>query len=224
MNIAVLIGVSLYKVAAPLPACTADAKQMHKLLSAAKKYDDIFCLTQNTNAAPLKDALRTFFAKHQNLPDIDEALVYFSGHGVYHQDALFCCSDFDANRPASTSISNEEIDDLLRSVSPNVAVKVIDACQSGSPYIKDASAGFEKALRSSRLDSFICMTSSRLDQSSYATAEESAFTSKWINAALCKQDGSVLYRDIQAALADSFVDTPEQTPFFVSQGTGLAGC
>jgi hypothetical protein len=30
-----------------------------------------------------------------------------------------------------------------------------------------------------------------------------------------------LYRDILAALADAFVDTPEQTPFFTNQGTGL---
>jgi uncharacterized caspase-like protein len=183
MNIAVLIGVSRYSVAAPLPACSADAEQVRKLLSATKKYDEISCLTQNTNSGPLKDALRAFFAKYQtpsdNPSDIDEALVYFSGHGIYHQeDALLCCSDFDSNRPASTSISNEEIDDLLRSVSPKVAVKIIDACQSGSPYIKDASVGFEKALRTSRLDSFICMASSRLDQSSYATPEESVFTAK----------------------------------------------
>ena len=221
MNIAILIGVSTYKAAAPLPACAADVEQMRRLLHATNKYDDICCLTEKTNSDQLKDALRAFFARYQNTPNLTEVLVYFSGHGVYHADALLCCSDYDPNRPASTSISNEELDALLRSVSPDVAVKIIDACQSGSPYIKDASPAFEKALQKSQLNSFICMASSRLDQSSYATSEESAFTAKLIDAALYKQDGTVLYRDIQAALADAFVNTPEQTPFFVIQGTGL---
>jgi hypothetical protein len=221
MNIAVLIGVSEYRVVDRLPACAADVAQMRRLLSATKKYDDIGCLTTNTDSGPLKDALRGFFGRYQSGSAINEAFVYFSGHGVYHTDALLCCSDFDPNRPATTSISNEELDDLLRSVNPDVAVKVIDACQSGSPYIKDATAGFEKALRSTRLKAFICMASSRQDQSSYATAEASTFTTRWIDAALYKRDGTVLYRDIQAALADAFVGTPDQTPFFVNQGSGL---
>lgn len=221
MNIAILIGVSTYKSQATLPACAFDVENMRRLLAATKKYDDIQCIKDGTNASQVKDALRSFFAKHQNSSDISETLIYFSGHGVYQNDALLCCSDFDANRPATTSVSNSELDDLLRSVKPDVAVKIIDACQSGSPYIKDASAGFEKALGTSQLNSFICMASSQQDQSSYATSNESAFTAKWIDAALSKQGGTILYRDIQAALADAFVTDADQTPFFVNQGTGL---
>jgi hypothetical protein len=221
MNIAILIGIAKYKSEAPLPACGLDAENMRRLLAATKKYDDIQLVVDNTNASQVKDALRQFFGKYQSVNGIEEAFVYFSGHGVYQNDAMLCCSDFDSNRPATTSMSNTELDDLLRSVRPAVAVKVIDACQSGSPYIKDASAGFEKALSKSSLGSFICMASSRQDQSSYASASESFFTKRWIDAALSKEDGSVLYRDIQAALADAFVSDPDQTPFFVSQGSGL---
>ncbi len=221
MNIAILIGISEYKSEAALPACELDADNMCQLLTASKKYDDIQCINHKTDAAQIKDELRAFFAKYQNSSDISEALIYFSGHGVYQNDALLCCSDFDAARPSTTSISNTELDDLLRSVKPEVAVKIIDACQSGSPYIKDASAGFEKALGASKLKSFICMASSRQDQLSYASKTESIFTSKWINAALSKSDGTVFYRDIQAALADAFVSNPDQTPHFVNQGTGL---
>lgn len=221
MNIAILIGISKYKSEAALPACAFDAGNMRQLLLATKKYDDISCINQNTDAAQVKEELRAFFSKYQSSTDISEALVYFSGHGVYQNDALLCCSDFDAARPSTTSISNAELDDLLRSIKPQVAVKIIDACQSGSPYIKDASNGFEKALGGSKLNSFICMASSRQDQSSYASNTESFFTSEWIKAALSKQDGSVFYRDIQAALADAFVANSEQTPHFVSQGTGL---
>ena len=221
MNIAILIGISKYKSEAQLPACARDVENMRRLLMATKKYDDIQCINDQTNASQVKDSLRAFFAKHQNTPEISEALIYFSGHGVYQNDALLCCSDFDINRPATTSVSNAELDDLLRSIKPEVAIKIIDACQSGSPYIKDASAGFEKALGASHLNSFICMASSRQDQSSYATPNESAFTAQWIDAAISKDAGTILYRDIQAALADAFVTNPDQTPFFVNQGTGL---
>lgn len=221
MKIAILIGVSHYINATALPGCKADVENMGRLLTATNQYSEIVVLATHTTSSPLKDALRGFFAKYQGVPDIEEVFVYFSGHGLYHTDALLCCSDFDPSRPATTSISNAEIDDLLRSIGPKVAVKVIDACQSGSPYIKDASAGFEKSLRSSRLTSFICMASSRQDQSSYASADESYFTKHWIDAALYKTDGTVLYRDIQAALADAFANSQEQTPFFVNQGTGL---
>lgn len=221
MNIAILIGISKYKSEIPLPACSSDVENMRALLSATQKYDDIHVISDQTNASQVKDALRAFFSKYQESDLIEEAFIYFSGHGVYQGDALLCCSDFDHMRPATTSISNSELDDLLRSVKPTVAVKVIDACQSGAPYIKDASAGFEKALGGSQLGSFICMASSRQDQSSFASPTESFFTAKWIDAALSKDNGSILYRDIQAALADAFVQSSEQTPFFVSQGTGL---
>lgn len=221
MNIAILIGISKYKSEGALPACGFDVENMHRLLVATKKYDDILMIIENTNASQVKDALRQFFGKYQTIGGVEEAFVYFSGHGVYQGDAMLCCSDFESNRPATTSISNSELDDLLRSVKSSVVVKVIDACQSGSPYIKDASAGFEKALSKSSLSSFICMASSRQDQSSYASASESRFTKRWIEAALSKEDGIVLYRDIQAALADAFVSDPDQTPFFVSQGSGL---
>lgn len=193
---------------------------MRRLLEATAKYDEIRVVSDNTDANSVKTALRDFFYKYQN-QEVEEAFVYFSGHGLYQNDALLCCSDFDQTKPATTAVSNSELDDLLRSVKPTVAVKVIDACQSGSPYIKDANSSFEKAIGSSPINSFICMASSRLDQSSYASASESFFTAKWVDAALSKTEGQVFYRDIQAFLADAFSSTPEQTPFFVNQGTSL---
>ncbi|MBU4631494.1 caspase family protein [Pseudomonas chlororaphis] len=221
MNIAILIGISKYTSLKPLPACFFDVENMRRMLVATQKYDDIQLISETTSASQVKDALRNFFAKHQDSGEIEEAFIYFSGHGVYQNDALLCCTDFDSSRPATTSISNSELDDLLRSVNPSVAVKVIDACQSGSPYIKDANIGFEKSLGKSQLNSFICMASSQQDQSSYASASESFFTANWIDAASSKTDGQILYRDIQAALADAFVHDPDQTPFFINQGTGL---
>lgn len=213
MNIAIVIGVSKYRSQPSLPSCTNDAENMRDLLVATKKYDDICFVNGPTDSGPVKDQLRAFFQQHQKGSRLSEALIYFSGHGVYLNDALLCCSDFDAARPSTTSISNSELDDLLRSVNPEVAVKIIDACQSGSAYIKDADSGFAKALRTSKLRSFVCMASSRQDQASYASAMESHFTAALINAALAKESGTVYYRDIQAALADAFAENVEQTPF-----------
>lgn len=221
MNIAILIGISNYTNASQLPACRFDGENMRQLLTATKKYDDIQIITENTTANQVKESLRQFFEKYQNTVEIDEAFVYFSGHGTYQNDALLCCSDYDHSRPSSTSINNSELDDLLRSVSPKVAVKIIDACQSGSNYIKQANVGFAKALQKSSLNSFICMASSRQDQDSYASENESHFTKKWIDAALSKDDGSIYYRDIQASLADAFSLHADQNPFFVNQGSGL---
>ncbi|MNU79395.1 Caspase domain protein [compost metagenome] len=220
MNLALLIGIDTYDRLPALPACANDLAIMHQTLKATNKYHHIE-LIDNANAENAKEKLRNFFSNHNNNPDIEEIFVYFSGHGAYQDDALFCCADFDARRAATTSISNTELDDLLRSASPKVAVKVIDACQSGAPYIKDVDNGFLKSIKTSQLSSFICMASSQHDQYSYASNSTSHFTAAWVNAALSKTTGSVLYRDIQASLADAFASTPTQTPFFVNQGSAL---
>jgi hypothetical protein len=193
---------------------------MHQILKATNKYQHIE-LIHNASADTAKEKMRNFFANHNNTSDIEEIFVYFSGHGGYQDDALFCCADFEEKRAATTSISNTELDDLLRSASPKVSVKVIDACQSGAPYIKDIENSFLKSIKTSRLTSFICMASSQHDQYSYASSSASHFTAAWADAALSKTSGSILYRDIQASLADAFASSPGQTPFFVNQGSGL---
>ncbi len=225
MNLAIVIGVSEYENEHQLPACKADAALVHALLNATTKYSDILLLNQNTSVGRVKEELRKFFAKYQD-EEPDEVLVYFSGHGSYHtslDDVLLCCSDFDSKKAASTSVTNGEIDDLLRSVSPKLAVKVYDACSSGAQYIKDAEAvdSFEKALRGTKLSAFYFMASSKLDQASFASAGGSHFTTTFVTGALSAGTGSVLYRDIQAFIADTFIDKKNQTPFFVTQGTGL---
>lgn len=220
MNIAVVIGISNYDTIDSLPACRIDAIKMKDLLNATGKYSEVVSLTNDTKARKIKSLLRDFFKKYQD-KQIDEVFFYFSGHGTYQNDVLFCCSDFDSKRPATTSISNREIDDLVRSVSPKLAVKVLDACSSGAKYIKDTIETFEKAFRSAELESFICMASSHLNQSSYATNKLSLFTQRFMEGALSQGEGQTLYRDIQSYISDAFIETSEQTPFFVSQGNGL---
>lgn len=216
MNLALLIGIDKYDRLTALPACANDLVLMQETLKATNKYQAIEVIS-NARAEEAKGKLRDFFSSHSNSAEIEEIFIYFTGHGGYQDDALFCCADFDEKRAATTSISNTELDDLLRNASPKVAVKVIDACQSGAPYIKDSSNSFLKSIQTSRLSSFVCMASSQHDQNSYASTTTSHFTAAWVKAALSRSTGTILYRDIQAALADSFASTTSQTPFLLTK-------
>lgn len=221
MKIAVVIGISNYENLDSLPACETDAKKTNELLKATQEYVEVVQLTQNTNCREIKSSLRAFFKKYDD-KDIEEVFFYLSGHGTYVSDkVLFCCSDFDSNQPSTTALSNQEIDDYVRSVSPKLTVKIFDSCSSGEKYIKDTKDNFEKAIRDTDLHDYICMASSRLDQSSYASNIISDFTKSFIEGVFSIEDGEILYRDIQNHISDAFITKPEQTPQFVLQYTGL---
>ena len=127
MNIAFVVGISKYERASALPACENDARRMGELLIATGKYDEVLCVQgHNTSANDVKTNLRRLVQRHRG-SRIDEAFIYFSGHGTFVGEAYLCCSDFNAACPAGTSLSNGEIDELLRGLAPEVAVKVLDA-------------------------------------------------------------------------------------------------
>jgi hypothetical protein len=221
-NIAVLIGINTYKNLHQLPACVGDVLKMKDLLKATGRFHSIEVIHGEHTADQVKDKIRNFFATARAIK-IGEVFFYFSGHGtVEKDDVLFCCSDFNEKTPSTTSLTNSEVDDLIRSVSPSLAVKVLDACNSGAPYVKDAADGFQKSLSSSKgkIEKFYCMASSQLDQLSYAEADASDFTRSFVQGALRRDAGSVLYRDIHAFIADSFSGNKLQTPFFIFQGSG----
>src|SRR5436190_23351648 len=100
---------------------------MRDLLAATEQYADIEVILEDTSAGKVKDRIRSFISQRQGKP-INEVFFYFSGHGFYDSDLMLCCSDFDSKKPASTCVSNTEIDDLLRGLAPELAVKVLDAC------------------------------------------------------------------------------------------------
>ena len=221
MKIAVVIGIDLYENLDSLPACKYDTNKIKEILKATGEYAEVVTLTEDTKTRPIKSSLRTFFSKYRE-KEIDEVFFYFSGHGTYISDnVLFCCSDFDPKYPSSTSLSNQEIDDYMRSINPKLAVKILDSCSSGGKYIKDTKDNFERAIRNTFLNYFICMASSGLDESSYASDKMSDFTKSFIEGIFSIEEGEILYRDIQNHISDSFIDKPEQTPQFVTQVTGL---
>lgn len=223
MNLAIIIGVSQYQRATPLPGCWADACNMRDLLVATGKYQRIITITHKTRAHQIKTRLKHIVEQHSQpgSEPINELLVYFSGHGVFTTQVLLCCSDFDPLRPEATSIPNDCLDDVFRTLKPKLSVKLLDACQSGEPYIKSAPRVFKRANSPSRMPHFICMASSRYDQPSMATQLGSVFTTRWIGAVLHRSSGDILYSEIQESVAESFRHDGLQRPYFVQQGHGL---
>ena len=220
MNLAIIIGVSNYTHVSPLPGCAADVQHMRDLLIATGKYDNIVCINHQTRQRHIKSRLDKIVANYKSR-SINELFVYFSGHGVFDEQALLCCSDYHPHRAHETSIENDYLDDVIRLLNPQLAVKVIDACQSGEPYIKSPNEAFKQSLNKRPLEAFICMASSRYDQVSMATAQGSTFTQRWIDAALCRSRGVIHYSDIQRYLALSFANDLRQQPYFVNQGCAL---
>jgi hypothetical protein len=219
MNLAVIVSVSDYQHAAALPGCRLDGQYMHQLLELTGKYDDILVLDQNPSTADIRAAMQDWVQRHHSQL-VDEVFWYYSGHGLYCGDARYCGSEYSPQLPESTSMSNQEVDHLLRLVRPRVVVKVIDACQSGAPYIKGPAPAFHQALERSRLESFISMCSCTREQSSYAWRFGSEFTLAWLDAVLQRKSGLVSYRQIEQHLIQHFQKRSDQTPFFVKQGIG----
>ena len=219
IRIAILVGVPDYERLPALPACANDVAQMVEILRATGAYDDVEKIVDGSSA-DTKDTIRRFFEKHRGAT-IGEVFFYYSGHGTYDDDLLLCCTDYAKNRPRTTSIENKEIDELIRSVKPGLAVKVIDACNSGVPYIKDSGDAVEKSLKSSGLSSVRFMASCHLEQSAFANKETSFFTRAFVEGCLQRTAGTILYRDIEAFIADRFSGLSGQSPHFVTQGTGL---
>jgi hypothetical protein len=219
MNLAVIISVADYQSASSLPGCKLDGQYMRQLLELTGKYDDILVLDDSPSTTDIRLAMHDWASRHQH-ELIDEVFWYFSGHGLYCGDARYCGRDYSPQLPESTSLSNREVDHLIRLARPRVVVKVIDACQSGVPYIKGPAPAFLQALERSRLESFISMCSCTREQSSYARQFGSDFTLAWLDAVLQRKSGLVTYRQIEHALIQQFQKRQDQTPFFVKQGIG----
>jgi hypothetical protein len=225
MRVAFLVGVSKYDNLEELPACKKDVELIEALLKATNNYEQIKTIKEVTDSESIKSSLRGL-VKQLSGNAIEEFFIYFSGHGLQRDGEMFLsCSDYSHNRSKSTSLLNSEVDELIRTISPELTVKVIDACQSGYSYIKDTSPWnneIEDELKLKSINKFIFMASSQQRESSFANEHISFFTKAFFDAAISKNsEEDVYYRDIQSHVADAFKENRKQTPLFVSQITGL---
>lgn len=224
MNLAIVIGISQYDKQKNLPACKNDANYFYKLLDLSDKYENILYIDQETDSNSIMNKIDDFILEYLT-SEINEIVIYFSGHGYYNDDEFyFCTSNVDASNINSTSISNTNLDRVIRKISPNTYVKIIDACESGNSYIKKV--GSRDQIFRKNYDGFkncYFFSSSTNTQSSYANDNISYFTQKFIELVkkiiIEEKQKEIKYRQISGYLADAFANNSIQTPFFVLQGS-----
>jgi hypothetical protein len=219
MNLAILIGVATYnRPVADLPACAHDADLMSKLLRHTNKFPDMLELRKDTSSAEVKTQLAQFISKFKD-QTIDELFFYYSGHGdLFKDDFYYLFSDFDEKRRNQTSLTNDELDSMLKTLSPKLVVKVVDACHAGVAYVKEADA-LAKQLQTSKGSFSNCyfMFSSQSSQTSLQDSKLSDFTEAFVASCSTFTGQDIRYKDIVDHISDAFVGNPDQTPTFVIQ-------
>src|SRR5260370_14027432 len=219
MNLAVLIGVATYqRPVEDLPACEHDLDLMSRLVSHTNKFSNILEFRNDTSSAEVKTQLAQFISKFKGEP-IEELFFYFSGHGdLFKDDFYFLFSDFDEKRRNQTSLTNDELDSMLKTLSPKLMIKVVDGCHAGVGYVKEPDA-LAKQLHASQGSFSNCyfMFSSQSSQSSLQDSKLSDFTESFVQACASFTGKDIRYKDIVDHISDAFAGNSDQTPTFVIQ-------
>lgn len=218
MNIAILIGVSNYDKASDLPACFNDVNILNKIISHGDKYQSKLFIDSGTNSSLVKSKMSEFIRKHEGT-EIDELFFYFSGHGLFSDDEFYYAfSDYDPKKIKNTTYENTEIDSLIKSLAPKLAVKVVDACNAGVSYIKNTDF-YTKTLqeKSTGFENCYFMLSSNTLQSSFADNKLSYFTKSFIESIAYSQTDSIRFKSVIDYISDAFSDNKDQTPLFINQ-------
>ena len=219
MRLGIVLGVSNYTDPKNnLPACKNDAELMTGILRKSNQYEHILSVIDETKASLIKQRIIKFIEQFRH-SEVSEVFFYYTGHGEYFEEEFYYqLGDFSTSRRNQTSLQNSELDNLLRQLSPKLTVKVIDACQSGVPYIKDFDV-FEKYLENGQhgFDRCYFMFSSQRDELSYQDKDLSAFTRAFARALFEFGGSTIRYKDIIDSIADHFQQVGDQIPYFVMQ-------
>ena len=220
MNLAILIGNSAYESQSELPGCVNDITLMEKIVASTGKFQEILTIS-NSRSIELKEKLSKKINSLSN-STIDELFFYYTGHGLFRDGQFFFIpADYSETKHNTTSFANNELDTLLKSLKPELTVKIIDACESTQNYIKMMAEEKEKYVSATKSNFKSCyfMFSSLSDQYSYQDKLLSSFTRAITSALLEHDSASIRYADIIAHVADAFSDNKLQTPFFVNQAS-----
>lgn len=222
-KIAILVGVSQYQHEAALPPCENDLRMITDIIKGTGKFDDYIVIGNSPKGGDAKSEIASFIRKYQK-EKIDEVFFYYTGHGTrYTGDFLFVFSDFIKDKIEQTSLRNSELDSMLKSLSPELAIKVVDACQAGTEYIKsgeDLEDIFKKSASSSfnKTYFFFSCTSS---ENAIAVKDYSLFTKSFADAIVSYSGKAVRYRDLAAFISDDKTVTARQTPLFIQQAHNI---
>lgn len=217
INLAVVIAVSDYEIS-PLPGCRNDGAAVAMLLDLTGKFNEVLFIARNATSATVKTQLVDFIARHKG-SSVDDFIFYFTGHGdFYDGEFYYLLEDYQAARRKQTCLENSELDNLVRSLKPKLFAKIIDACHSGLPYVKDG-GDLRKHLdaSASSFSKIYFMFSSQTAQASYQDETLSYFTRRLIESVALRGSPFVRYKDVIDYISDAFASDAMQTPFFVTQ-------
>lgn len=222
MNLAIIIGVSNYDdINYPtLKACDNDISIMKNTLEKLNKYEDICYISNSPKAHEVKQKITEFIKKHK-AKTINELFFYFSGHGDRNRDDFFyVLSDFNESKRETTGLRNTELDGLIKNLSPKLTIKIIDACFSGTTYIKSNNDSIEPILKKSAEDNefqnLYFFYSSNSEEESLANENISFFSESFFKS-LLENHGDIRYRDIMAFVADDMNFNKYPEPIFITQ-------
>lgn len=216
-NIAIILGVTDYSdTKLHLPACAADVKIVDTMLRLGGHFSEIITIP-SSDAQTLKAKLAETVQRFQH-DDIQDLFFYFTGHGDYSGDSFnYLLRDYSKSRVAATSLSNSELDAMLKSLSPKLTIKVVDACYSGMPYIKDGSSFDDYIKSTNSFSNCYFLFSSQSDQRSYADENVSGFTHEFARSVATSNADSIRYKDVIDSISDAFSAKSQQRPLFVNQ-------
>jgi hypothetical protein len=218
-NLGIVIAVSNYTHDAEnLPACSRDGAAMAEVLRLSGRFDEILRIEQDTISTQVKQRLAEFVMLHSN-SNITEVVFYFTGHGEYYDtEFYFLLTDYQKRLIKQTSLDNAELDNMVRSLKPELFVKIVDACHSGMTYIKSPEDFSEYAKSANAIfKNIYFMFSSQSEQFSYQNAEISYFTESILKAIANHSAESIRYKDVMDYVSDDFRNRDFQRPFFVTQ-------
>jgi hypothetical protein len=222
MNLAIVIGVDQYSSSSfnNLPACKNDALAVKAVLENVKPFQEILFLGDNEPGTVAKQKIVNFVEKYKGKV-VDELTFYFSGHGErIDNDFFYIFSDFEHATKENTGLRNSSLDEWIKALSPKLFIKIIDACFSGTKYIKSSSISLEinleKSAKEHEFKDIYFWCSSRENEPSYAGVEFSVFTESMLTA-IADKTGSVAYTELMAKVGDDFSSKNGQAPVCITQ-------
>lgn len=196
---------------------------MENIFKKLDKFDEI-CLIDNSPSALIGKKKITEFINKYKEEKVEELVFYYTGHGArFEDDFFYLFSDFKEERKEVTGLRNTELDGLIRNLSPDLTVKIVDACYSGTIYVKSDSDNdirpfLEKSAKENSLKDLYFFHSSSSEETSLASPIHSCFTYSFCKA-LAQNEGLIRYRDIMAYIADDMDSSNLPKPTFIIQAS-----
>jgi hypothetical protein len=219
-NISIILAVSDYGPTNSLPGCKNDGELVRAIIEKTGRFapDNTLYLNVETSSSAVKRSLSRFIGSF-NDRQVGEIFYFYTGHGLFDgTDFYYLLSDYSPARQRATTLTNVELDEMLRSLRADLTVKVIDACYSAQQYVKSVDE-FEKAIKASSATYKNCyfMFSSEQTQASWQDGNFSHFTFEFAKAIQQHASSSIRYKDIIDFISDAFASNARQRPVFVAQ-------